>query len=405
MFSRQPLTGLFFVLSLVLAVACSDGGKADQPKLNFKPFYSAKKFQPCHITHANDGSHRLFVTDLSGKIYIFKNDSLTPRPFLDLSKYLDKGEMLLLSLAFSPTYVNDGIFYTYYTDLLGTVYLSRFQVSAEDPDSAVVASGKLLYSATSNTGRVHHHGGDLHFGKDGYLYLTIGYMDKQKDPNRQAQNMDLPFGKLLRLDVNVSEPPYYKIPSDNPYLDRKDTLPEIWATGLRNPWRFSFDKATGDLWIGDVGQNKYEEINYLPFQSPGGANFGWSCYEADSSFDTQACSGNGDYVFPIFSYEHNYKTGNSITGGNVYRGTKFPSIYGFYLCADFASKEAWLIKKENNNLITYHQSSGVPSAIIGFGEDESGELYATTYNGKIYKIEVENERSAEIASRTTTNGY
>lgn len=386
-------TLLFSMLALVMSflTACENDRNPEQPELNFTALKGVKNFQPCHITNAGDGSDRIFITDLSGKIYIYKNDTLQERPFLDLTRYLKKGEMLLLSLAFSPDYEKSRSFYTYYTDLLGTVYLSRFQVSETDADSAVVESGKLLYSATSYSGRVHHHGGDIHFGKDGYLYLTTGYMDKQKDPSRQAQNMNLPFGKILRFDVNVADSPYYKIPDDNPFLNRKDTLPEIWATGLRNPWRFTFDKETGDLWIGDVGQNKFEEINFLPAGAAGGANFGWSCYEADSAFDTVQCEAYDQYVFPIFSYEHNYKTGNSITGGNVYRGRKYPAIYGFYVCADFASREGWLIKREKDKTVVYHQESGIPSAIIGFGEDEQGELYAATYNGKLYKVAVTDE--------------
>jgi len=261
----------------------------------------------------------------------------------------------------------------------------------QHPDFAQIVlprfgSAIVFYTAQSNTGRVHHHGGDIHFGKDGYLYLATGYMDKQGDPSRQAQNMKLPFGKMLRFDVNVDTPPYYKLPPDNPFINSKDTLPEVWASGLRNPWRFCFDKVTGDFWLGDVGQNKYEEIHFRHFTDPPGANFGWSCYEADSSYDPVNCGSQNNYVFPVFWYEHNYKTGNSITGGVVYRGTAYPSLQGCYICADFDSDEAWLIRQEGNSFVTYHQKTGIPTSIVGFGEDEKGEVYAAVYSGKIYKV-------------------
>lgn len=378
---------LVSVIFLLCFHGCANTASPVHPQLlNFFLIYSARDFQPVHITNAGDGSNRLFITDIMGRIMIYKNGRMLDKPFLDMRHYLKKGEIRLVSVAFHPNYKKNRTFFIYYTDLLGTIYLARFFASTTDPDSAMIESGVILYSATSQTGRVHHHGGDIHFGKDGYLYLATGYMDKQGDPSRQAQNMKLPFGKMLRFDVNVNQPPFYKLPSDNPFIHSHDTLPEIWASGLRNPWRFCFNEKNGDLWIADVGQNKYEEIHFRRFSDPPGANFGWSCYEADSSFDLTNCMERNKYVFPVFSYVHNYKTGNSITGGVVYHGNVYPSLKDCYICADFDSDEAWLIKENGDSFLTYHQATAVPTSIVGFGEDESGEVYAAVYSGKIYKV-------------------
>jgi glucose/arabinose dehydrogenase len=358
-----------------------------QPELiSFYPIYSAKDFQPVHIANANDRSDRLFIADIVGKIMIYKNGQMLKKPFLDLEHYLPKGEMRLISIAFHPDFRTTGVFFVYYTDLLGKVYIERFRASKTYPDTAIIESGAVVYSAQSKTGGIHHYGGDIHFGKDDYLYAAIGYLDKQGDPARQAQNMRLPFGKILRLDVNVKEAPYYAVPHDNPFINRTDTLPEIWASGLRNPWRFSFDKETGDFWLGDVGQNKYEEIDFRRFTDPGGVNFGWSCYEAGAGYDLTDCTPLSNYSSPIFWYEHNYKTGNSITGGVVYRGKAYPSLSGCYICADFDSNEAWLIKRNEDSFVTYNQKTGIPGSIVSFGEDEKGEVYAASYNGVIYKV-------------------
>jgi len=363
-----------------------------QPELiAFSSVYSAENFQPVHITNANDGSGRLFILDIPGKIMIYKNGQMLKKPFLDLVHYLPEGDMRLVSIAFHPDYRATGVFFVFYTDMLGKIYIERFLASKTYPDTAMTKSGIVVYSAKSNTGGVHHYGGDIHFGKDGYLYAAIGYLDKQGDPLRQAQNMQVPFGKVLRLDINVNKAPYYTIPHDNPFINRPDTLPEIWASGLRNPWRFSFDKETGDFWVGDVGQNKYEEIHFRRFTDPGGVNFGWNCYEGGAGYDLTNCSALSNYVLPVFWYEHNYKTGNSITGGVVYRGISCPALTGCYICADFDSNEAWLIKQNADSFVTYHQKTGIPGSIVGFGEDEHGEVYAASYSGVIYKVMEANE--------------
>lgn len=374
-----------------------------QPELiSFSKIYSAKDFQPVHITNANDSSDRLFITDVLGRVMIYKNGQMLEKPFLDMRRYLPQGDMRLVSIAFHPNFRDNQVFFAFYTDLLGTVYLGRFLAGKSYPDTAIKESGVVIYKATSHTGRVHHHGGDLHFGKDGYLYMAIGYMDKQGDPSRQAQNMTLPFGKVLRFDVNVNEPPYYRVPPDNPFINSRDTLPEIWASGLRNPWRFCFDKETGDFWLGDVGQDKYEEINFRYFTDPPGANFGWNCYEADSDYEINKCVSKNNYAFPVFSYEHNYKTGNSITGGVVYRGKTYPSLNGSYICADFNSKEAWLIKQKGDRFVTYTQTTGVPKLIVGLGEDEEGEVYAAAYDGVIYKLTAANSNGSSASQPVTS---
>lgn len=382
------------VLSLFYFIGCRNHGPAAQSHvtvpsqlLSFTPVFTDKdEFHPVHITNANDSSGRLFITDITGRVMIYKNGEMLKKPFLDMRHYLQKGDMRLISVAFRPDFSQSGVFFVFYTDLLGKIYITRFLASKAYPDTAMIESAKVVYTAESRTGRVHHHGGDMHFGRDGYLYAAVGYMDKQGDPSRQAQNMRLPFGKILRFDVSMDTPPFYKIPPDNPFINRHDTLPEIWASGLRNPWRFCFDKATGDFWEGDVGQDKYEEINFRRFGDSAGANFGWDCYEADSSYKPANCKPNSTYTFPVFWYEHNYKTGNSITGGVVYRGSAYPSLYGYYICADFDSDEAWLIKQNSDSFEVRHQKTEVPTSIVGFGEDEKGEMYAARYTGIIYKV-------------------
>jgi glucose/arabinose dehydrogenase len=278
---------------------------------------------PVHITHAADGSGRLFVVEQSGRIRIIKGSGTLPVPFLDISDRVSCcGEQGLLSVAFPPDYAIKGHFYVNHTNLSGDTVVARYRVSA-DPDVADAATEEILLTIAQPF--ANHNGGQLAFGPDGYLYIGTGDGGSGGDPLNNGQNTDVLLGKLLRIDVEAGVAPY-GIPPTNPYRLRAGYRPEIWALGLRNPWRFSFDRLTGDLYIGDVGQNMYEEINFQPAASAGGENYGWRIMEGFHCYNPAACNPTG-LTLPVLEYEHNQ--GNcSVTAGGVYRGSFHPNLFG-----------------------------------------------------------------------------
>jgi glucose/arabinose dehydrogenase len=334
--------------------------------------------QPVQITHAADGSDRLFVLERTGVIRILRNGVIDATPFLDISGLVNSSgpEQGLLGLAFPPDYSNRGHFYLYYTDHagVGDSVLARYRLSA-DPDVADPASAETLLRLAQPF--TNHNGGQLAFGPDGYLYLGLGDGGSGGDPLGNAQNPASLLGKLLRIDVEAGVAPY-AIPADNPFGN------EIWATGLRNPWRFSFDRLTGDLYIGDVGQNAFEEVNFQPAAGPGGQNYGWVRMEGMHCYTGLGCDQAG-LTLPVAEYSH--ADGNcSITGGHVYRGAQYPSLQGIYLYGDFCSGQLWGLRQgvagwENQHLL----NSGLN--LSTFGEDESGNLYVADYgSGNLYRI-------------------
>ncbi len=289
--------------------------------------------------------------------------------------------MGLLGLAFHPNYENNGYFYVNYTKAspVRRTLIVRFKVSSTNPDSADRSSSKILMEIVQPYSN--HNGGQLAFGPDGYLYIALGDGGSGGDPENNAQNRSSLLGKLLRIDVDQTQGSLnYSIPSDNPFAnDIQGFKKEIYAYGLRNPWRFSFDFTTGNLWCADVGQNTWEEINLII----NGGNYGWRCYEGNHSYNLNGCSGS-DYIPPIWEYSHS--EGISITGGYVYRGPNLPELFGKYIYADYGTRKIWALTYDGVNAATNQLLATASSTITSFGVDMNNELYICSFDGKIYRF-------------------
>ena len=329
--------------------------------------------RPLDIQNAGDGSGRLFIVEQAGVIRILLNGALLETPFLDITdRVASKGnEQGLLGLAFHPDFAGNGFFYVNYTETGGDTVIARFTAAgdAADPNSELRLLG--VQQPFPN-----HNGGGLAFGPDGYLYIALGDGGSGGDPQGNGQNLGTLLGKLLRIDVNGGSP--YAIPADNPFGN------EIFHYGLRNPWRFSFDPLTGDLWIGDVGQGAWEEIDFLPAGTPGGVNFGWNLFEGMHEYIPGAQLEN--HRPPLFEYDHN--EGCSVTGGNVYRGS-MPEWQGVYFYADFCNGKVWgalriVSPTEETSITTILFETGVQ--VTTFGVDESGEIYIAGRDGNILRL-------------------
>ncbi len=334
----------------------------------------------------NAGDSRLFLTIQTGRILIWDGTSFLTTPFLDISSLVSCcTERGLLSAAFHPHYATNGFFFVYYTRTAGNVTVARYTVSSGNPNLANPASGVVLLTIPHPT-NANHNGGQLQFGPDGFLYIGTGDGGSANDPPCNAQRDDVLLGKLLRVDVdqNVGSSPFYGIPPSNPFLGAGLPLDEIWAKGLRNPWRFSFDRMTGDLYIGDVGQDVREEIDFQPRSSSGGENYGWKIMEGTRCGDggssgcpagVPACN-SPVFKYPIFEYDHS--TGDcSVTGGYVYRGSAFPDLAGVYFYGDYCTGKIW-----GSGQLTTPRAAGLSS----FGQDSSGELYLATTNGLFARV-------------------
>lgn len=349
-------------------------------EMSLEPFASGFNL-PVDITHAGDD--RLFITEKAGTISILRaNGTKETVPFLDIRTRVNAAanERGLLGLCFHPDYKTNGYFYVHYTNSSGHSTISRFSVT-QNPDIADPASEKIIIVV--NQPFNNHNAGDLEFGPDGYLYIGMGDGGSGGDPGNRSQNPKNLLGKMLRLDVNTDLP--YLIPEDNPWANNVDTLPEIWAFGLRNPWRFSFDRQTGDLWIGDVGQNKWEEINFVPKGTPA-VNYGWRCYEGPDPFNTQDCKDISFYTPPVFSYR-NPSVGCSVTGGYVYRGTMASRYQGQYILADYCSGRFWSVKQADSIFTGTEIGRFTANQYVTFGEDRLGNLYVgAIQSGRIFRF-------------------
>ena len=338
---------------------------------------------PVGIEHAGDGSGRLFVVEQGGRIRIVRAGQVLATPFLDLAGIVQAGgEQGLLGLAFHPDYAANGRFFVYYnkppaiTGNAGSdIVIARYLRSAGDPDGADPASGAVLLTIP-HPDATNHNGGKIAFGPDGYLYIAVGDGGGGGDPFNAAQNLNDLRGKILRIDVNSGSP--YAIPPTNPFVNRAGARGEIFAYGLRNPWRFSFDRLTGDLVIADVGQGAWEEVDFIAAGSPGGQNFGWSVFEGTHCFNPSTNCSLAGHVPPILEYGHDSSGGFSITGGYRYRGRNFRELFGHYVYGDYVSGRLWAAEQVAGGSWATTQVGSLTS-VSTFGEDEEGELYAANH--------------------------
>ncbi len=354
------------------------------------------------LTHAGDETNRLFVVEQGGLIRIVKEGVVRPTPFLDLRDRISSaGERGLLGLAFHPLYEDNGTFFIYYTDRPGAVVVARLSVSVAEPDIAVAASAETLLRLPQPF--PNHNGGQLAFSPlDGYLYIGLGDGGSGNDPRNHGQNKNTLLGAILRIDVDSRAP--FAVPTDNPFVGR-DGADEIWAYGLRNPWRFSFDE-TGDLYIGDVGQNAWEEIDFQAAGTPGGLNFGWAIREGPCPRGrTQPCvAASPELTEPISFYDRS--AGASVTGGFVYRGSRFPAFSGRYFYGDFISGRIWSLPpagRASERVPRLELETGL--GISSFGEDESGELYVVDYFGGEIRALEDAVNAPVILAATMPVGY
>jgi glucose/arabinose dehydrogenase len=338
--------------------------------------------QPVSIANAADGTGRLFIVEKPGRIRVLQDGKLSSVVFLDITDRVGSqgNEQGLLGLAFHPDFAHNPFFFVDYTDRQGNTVVSRLALSS-DPAQADPASEVVIL--TVDQPAANHNGGQLAFGPDGLLYIGLGDGGGAGDPSGNGQNTKTLLAKILRLDVNHGRP--YAVPGTNPFVGSAGSRSEIWATGLRNPWRFSFDRLTGDLYIADVGQNKYEEIDYQPAGSPGGENYGWSIMEGNHCYRPGANCDRTGLTLPVAEYSHSQ--GCSVTGGFVYRGRQFPSLDGIYFYSDYCSGRIWAMARDGQGAwrtAEVGQANIQPST---FGEDESGELYlADLREGRLYQV-------------------
>jgi glucose/arabinose dehydrogenase len=338
--------------------------------------------QPLFVTHAGDGSGRLFIVEQGGRILVARNGVLNTQPFLDLQGQLSgDSEQGLLGLAFPADFEVSGRFYVNYTNTAGGSVVSRFQVSGDDPDRAEAGSERALLSYAQPF--PNHNGGWMAFGPDGHLYIASGDGGSGGDPQNNGQRLDTLLGKMLRVDVSGEQA---AIPADNPFVGQSGAAPEIWAYGLRNPWRASFDRETGDLWIADVGQGRTEEVNFQSASAAGGRNYGWRLLEG-SECRSSGCNSAGT-VLPVSEYGRDL--GCSITGGYVYRGQRYPALRGTYLFGDFCSGRLFGLRRTGTGdgaaAFSRDQLAATGLPISSFGEDEEGNLYLVSYDGRVFLL-------------------
>jgi len=354
------------------------GQTGGESALALEPVVEDGLVRPDYLTYAGDD--RLFVVEQSGRIRIIKKGQLLDQLYLDITDKVttDGNEQGLLSVAFHPDYAANGQFFVNYTRQPdGATVIERYTVSKDDPDRADDQSGRVILTIAQP--EANHNGGQLQFGPDGYLYIGMGDGGGQGDQHGSignGQNLKALLGKILRVDVTNQDT--YVIPATNPFGT------EVWAYGLRNPWRFSFDRATNDLYIADVGQNTYEEVDFQPASSKGGENYGWRITEGWHCYSpSEGCDQTG-LVLPVAEYSHDVG-GCSVTGGYVYRGSKYPALQGAYFFGDYCTGNIWSLQRSGDQWqMTKQLESGV--RISSFGEDVNGELYVVDHGGAIYQL-------------------
>ena len=338
--------------------------------------------QPLYVTQPPGDHRNLFVVEKPGRVAVVRGGRPLTRPFLDLSGQVSAGsEQGLLSLAFAPDYRRSGLAYVYYTDTAGDTRVVEYRRSLSDPLVADPRSRRVVLGVAQPF--ANHNGGPVLFGPDGFLYIGLGDGGSENDPNRTGQDLSTLLGKLLRIDPRPSNGRPYAVPPSNPFTGRAGARPEIYAYGLRNPWRFSFDPVTGALAIGDVGQNEFEEIDLVPRSEGLGANFGWSAYEGFARFNRDQAA--GDAVAPVLVYSHD--AGCSVTGGYVVRDRRLQSLYGRYLYGDYCAGELRSFTARPGRRADDDRPLGLHiPALSSFGEDNAGHVYATSLEGGVYRL-------------------
>jgi glucose/arabinose dehydrogenase len=396
-----------FVCLAMLALACV--GHAALPKVTLQNAFPAMKlYRPVWLTEAPDGSGRLFIVEQDGRIRVVQKggDGSDAKEFLNLEdrKPHEDNEEGLLSLAFHPQFKTNGLFYIYYSQHNPRrAVISEFKVSATDSNKADLASERILLQVPEPYGN--HNGGLVSFGPDGFLYLALGDGGAGNDPHNNGQNTASLLGKILRIDVNIRSMSgtgrnrrelEYGIPQDNPFVgesDRYGVRKEIWACGLRNAWRFSWDRETGTMWAGDVGQDLWEEVDIIVK----GGNYGWCVREGMHHF--KPGPEGARYIEPVIEYPHrpdmlsesqfpDHGTGLSVTGGYVYRGAKYPALQGVYVYADFALGTLWGLRHVDGKVVEHGTLLQQPKNVASFAEDAEGELYVLCFDDKIFKLTV-----------------
>jgi len=372
---------IILLVAVVLLAVFLDGRRSGQaaplPAVALRKIVAGLS-SPVQVTHAGDRSGRLFIVEQGGRIRILKNGRLLPRPFLDItSKVTSGGEMGLLSVAFHPRFVENGRFFVNYTTGEGERLRSVVAEYRVSPDADVAATVERVLLEVSQPFRNHNGGLNL-FGPDGMLYIGFGDGGSGGDPMNNGQRLDTLLGKLLRIDVDGGTP--YRAPSDNPFVGRAGARGEIWAYGLRNPWRFAFDRTTGRLFVGDVGQNRLEEVDIVER----GKNYGWRVMEGTSCYNPASGCNREGLELPIAEYDH--AAGCSITGGQVYRGSRIPGLVGRYLFGDYCSGRIWALTETGGARWTMTQVISTDLRISSFGEDAAGEVYVVDHSGAVYLI-------------------
>lgn len=369
-------------------------GSPDPLPLETEPAFPRLRFErPVTIAYAPDGTNRLFVVEQHGVIHVFPNRPDVDRTsvFLDIREVVsrDHNEEGLLGLAFHPRYKENGQFFVYYSTKPRASVISAFRVSAKDPNRAERDSEEVLMKIEQPYGN--HNGGSIEFGPDGYLYIGLGDGGSANDPHGHGQNLNTLLGSILRIDVDHRDPGLaYAVPKDNPFVAREGARGEIWAYGLRNVWRLTFDRVTGDLWVGDVGQNRYEEVDIIVR----GGNYGWKLREGFHSFDPNAKTTGDPLIDPVVEYFRH--EGMSVTGGYVYRGRRLPEYYGAYFYADYVTGNLWALRVNDRRELTENRKVARTNLnIAAFGEDEAGEMYLAAFDGMIHRLR---RRPGDIAA-------
>lgn len=335
--------------------------------------------QPVNVTHAGDGSGRVFVVERVGRIRVIEDGKLLDQPFLDISGWVTREdvEQGLLGLAFDPDYATNGFFYVYYTDYWrnGQARVSRFQVSKDDPNHAEMNSVQPVLAVDEPY--TTHNAGEMHFGPDGDLYIALGDGGFGFYPYEKATpSLNNLLGKILRIDVHATGDAAYTVPTDNPFVGQPGICPETWVYGLRNPWQFAFDRVTGDLSIGDVGANVWEEIDMLPAGSKG-QNLGWDLIEGSGCYPEQQMTCDAVGVPPVAEYQHG-EDGCAVTAIGVVRGTGTPSLDGVFVNSDFCTGKVWGLARGDGGSWQYQELLDTTLQATGGGEDEAGALYLTS---------------------------